>query len=136
MKNYKYIINGETFNVDVGERKDGITTVIVNNETYNVELIPELKEEKKSIIRKPDATQKKDESKNYLQDALRAPIPGTVIDICTNVGDSVKEGDTLLVLEAMKMNNNLTAEKDGVVREILTQAGETVKENTPLITFE
>ena len=48
----------------------------------------------------------------------------------------VKEGDTLVVLEAMKMNNNLTAERDGIVKAILVKEGEAVKENTPLITFE
>jgi biotin carboxyl carrier protein len=71
-----------------------------------------------------------------MQDALRSPLPGTVIEILAKSGQQVKEGDTLIVLEAMKMNNNLTAEKDGVVKSILVAEGEAVKENTPLVTFE
>ena len=59
-----------------------------------------------------------------------------VIEILAKSGQQVKEGDTLIVLEAMKMNNNLTAEKDGVVKSILVAEGEAVKENTPLVTFE
>ena len=71
-----------------------------------------------------------------MQDALRSPLPGTVIEIPVKTGMQVKEGDTLVVLEAMKMNNNLTAERDGIVKSILVGEGEAVKENTPLVTFE
>ena len=71
-----------------------------------------------------------------MQDALRSPLPGTVIEIPAKTGMQVKEGDTLVVLEAMKMNNNLTAERDGIVKSILVGEGEAVKENTPLVTFE
>ena len=71
-----------------------------------------------------------------MQDALRSPLPGTVIEIPVKTGMQVKEGDTLVVLEAMKMNNNLTAERDGTVKSILVGEGEAVKENTPLVTFE
>ncbi len=48
----------------------------------------------------------------------------------------MKEGDSLIILEAMKMDNNLTAEHDGKVKAILVEEGEVVKENTPLVTFE
>lgn len=46
---------------------------------------------------------------------FKAPMPGTVLDVCVASGASVKKGDTILVLEAMKMENNMTAQKDGVV---------------------
>ena len=129
MKKYKYIINDKEFTVTVGKRQDGIATVTVNDETYDVKVVPEQTVVKKTVVKKP-ATPVNTENKNYLQDALRAPIPGTIVDICA------KEGDTILVLEAMKMNNNLTADKDGIIKEILVQNGETVKENTALVTFE
>ena len=74
--------------------------------------------------------------KNDLQDALRSPLPGTIVDIPVKVGLEVKEGDTLIVLEAMKMDNNLTAERDGKIKAILVNEGDAVKENTPLVTFE
>lgn len=134
MKEYKYNIAGKEYVVAVGERTDNVTTVVVNGETYNVEAIPEPVVEKKVVL--PPPVVKKQEAKDDLQDALRSPLPGTVVGIKVKVGDEVKEGDALVVLEAMKMDNNLTAEKDGKVKAILVVEGETVKENTPLVTFE
>lgn len=134
MKEYNYNIEGKEYVVTVGERTDNVTTVIVNGETYNVEAIPEPVVEKKVVL--PPPVVKKQEVKDDLQDALRSPLPGTIVDIEVKPGDEVKEGDTLVVLEAMKMNNNLTAERDGKVKAILVQMGEAVKENTPLVTFE
>jgi biotin carboxyl carrier protein len=96
---------------------------------------PEPVVEKKKVVVKPVAA-KPSAGGDEMQDALRSPLPGTVIEILAKSGQQVKEGDTLIVLEAMKMNNNLTAEKDGVVKSILVAEGEAVKENTPLVTFE
>ena len=135
MKEYKYTISGKEYAVTVGERKDGVTAVTVNGETYDVALIPEPVVEKKIIVKTP-ATTPQSGKKDDLQDALRSPLPGTIVDIPATVGQEVKEGDTLVVLEAMKMNNNLTAERDGKVKAILISEGEAVKENTPLVTFE
>ena len=125
MKEYKYIING----------KDGISPVTVNGETYDVALVPEPKKERKVVVKAPASTPKTGE-KDDLQDALRSPLPGTIVDIPVKVGLEVKEGDTLIVLEAMKMDNNLTAERDGKIKAILVNEGDAVKENTPLVTFE
>ena len=135
MKEYKYIINGKEYTVSVGESKDGISPVTVNGETYDVALVPEPKKERKVVVKAPASTPKTGE-KNDLQDALRSPLPGTIVDIPVKVGLEVKEGDTLIVLEAMKMDNNLTAERDGKIKAILVNEGDAVKENTPLVTFE
>lgn len=135
MKEYKYTISGKEYAVTVGERKDGVTAVTVNGETYDVTLVPEPVKEKKVVVKAPAAKPQSGE-KDDLQDALRSPLPGTIVDIPAKVGQDVKEGDTLVVLEAMKMNNNLTAERDGKVKAILISEGEAVKENTPLVTFE
>jgi len=135
MKEYKYIINGKEYTVSVGERKDGISPVTVNGETYDVALVPEPKKGRKVVVKAPASTPKTGE-KDDLQDALRSPLPGTIVDIPVKVGLEVKEGDTLIVLEAMKMDNNLTAERDGKIKAILVNEGDAVKENTPLVTFE
>lgn len=135
MKEYKYTINGKEYAVSVGERKDGVTSVTVNGEAYDVALVPEPVVEKKVVVKAPVAKPQSGE-KDDLQDALRSPLPGTIVDIPAKVGQEVKEGDTLVILEAMKMDNNLTAERDGKVKAILVEEGEAVKENTPLVTFE
>ena len=67
---------------------------------------------------------------------MKAPLPGVVTEIKVNVGDEVSAGDTIVVLEAMKMANNLEAEKSGKVTAILVQVGESVMEDTPLVVIE
>ena len=136
MKQYKYQINGKKYEVSVETpAADGTIAVTVNGETYSVVREPEPVVEKKKVVVKPVAA-KPSASGDEMQDALRSPLPGTVVEILAKTGQHVKEGDTLVVLEAMKMNNNLTAERDGVVKAILVEEGEAVKENTPLVTFE
>ena len=136
MKQYKYQINGNRYEVSVETpAADETIAVTVNGETYSVVREPEPVVEKKKVVVKPVAA-KPTTGTDEMQDALRSPLPGTVVEILAKTGQQVKEGDTLVVLEAMKMNNNLTAERDGVVKSILVEEGEAVKENTPLVTFE
>lgn len=136
MKQYKYQINGNRYEVSVETpAADGTIAVTVNGETYSVVREPEPVVEKKKVVVKPVAA-KPTTGTDEMQDALRSPLPGTVVEILAKTGQQVKEGETLIVLEAMKMNNNLTAERDGIVKSILIEEGEAVKENTPLVTFE
>ena len=67
---------------------------------------------------------------------IKAPMPGLILDVQVKEGDEVKEGDYLLVLEAMKMENTLTAPRDGVVKAVSVQKGETVDKNQLLIEME
>lgn len=134
MKEFKYIINGNTYNVQVGDSTETTTEVSVNGESFIVEREQKPVVERKKVVAKPAA--KSSEGGDEMQDALRSPLPGTIVEIKAKVGDAVKEGDSLIVLEAMKMDNNLTAERDGVVKAILVEEGDAVKENTPLVTFE
>ena len=67
---------------------------------------------------------------------VKAPLPGTITAIKVKVGDTVKEGDTVVVLEAMKMENNLEAHCDGKVAAIEVAVGDAVKENSVLLTIE
>ena len=135
MKEYKYNIEGKEYVVSVGERTGNVTTVTVNGDTYSVEAIPEPVVERKRVVAAAPVA-KKPEEKDDMQDALRSPLPGTIVEIVAKVGDEVKEGDSLVILEAMKMDNTLTAERDGKVKAILVTEGEAVKENTPLVIFE
>ena len=67
---------------------------------------------------------------------IKAPMPGLILDVQVKEGEEVKEGDYLLVLEAMKMENTLTAPRDGVVKSISVKKGETVDKNQLLIEME
>ena len=72
---------------------------------------------------------------NVVNDII-APMPGLILDVQVKEGEEVKEGDYLLVLEAMKMENTLTAPRDGKVKSVMVKKGETVDKNQLLIEME
>lgn len=135
---FKYTINGKKYEVAVGTIDNDNVEVTVNGETYNVELEPKPQPKPRPVVKAPEAkvAQKTDSDGPNLQDALKAPLPGTIIDVLIKEGDEVKENQPLVILEAMKMNNNLVAERDGKVSKVFVEAGEAVMENTPLVAFE
>ncbi len=144
MKEYKYTINGTKYEVAIDNIEDNIATVIVNGETYKVELEKEAEpEKKKPVLGKPAVStasasdeptaEKAAVNKN---NAIKAPLPGVITDIKVAVGDEVQPGDTIVVLEAMKMANNLTAEKAGKVTAICVKIGESVMEDDALVVIE
>ncbi|MCK5372232.1 MAG: biotin/lipoyl-binding protein, partial [Cyclobacteriaceae bacterium] len=67
---------------------------------------------------------------------VEAPLPGTIFKIIAKEGDDVKKGQTILILEAMKMENNILAEKDGVVNKILVSEGDSVLQGDILVEIE
>ncbi|MBW2961472.1 acetyl-CoA carboxylase biotin carboxyl carrier protein subunit [Mesonia aestuariivivens] len=67
---------------------------------------------------------------------IKAPMPGLILEINVKEGDTVKEGDYLLVLEAMKMENALTAPRDAIIKSISIEKGQTVEKNQLLIEME
>ena len=142
-KEYKYTINGNPYEVTIGDIEGTTATVNVNGEEYKVEWEPEAEPEKKVVVRKPAAAPAPSPSEGGAQstaantnNAVKAPLPGVITSIEVNVGDEVKVGDTLLVLEAMKMANNIEAEKDGKVTAICVQPGQTVMEDDALVVIE
>ena len=68
--------------------------------------------------------------------AVKSPLPGVILDVKVNVGDTVKRGQTIIILEAMKMENNINADKDGKVTAINVKTGESVLEGTDLVVIE
>ena len=67
---------------------------------------------------------------------LEAPMPGLILDIQVAAGDKVKEGDALLILSAMKMENNILSPRDGVIRKVLVAKGDAIDKGQVLIEFE
>jgi len=67
---------------------------------------------------------------------IKAPMPGIIIGIEIKKGDKIKEGDTLLILEAMKMENAIISPKDATVKSVLVKTGDTVEKNKLLIELE
>lgn len=75
-------------------------------------------------------------SANQIINEVKAPMPGMILDVMAEVGQEVKEGDNLLVLEAMKMENTIMAPRDAVIKSINVKKGKTVSKNEVLIEME
>ncbi len=144
MKEYKYTINGNKYEVTIAGIEDNIANVVVNGEEYKVEMEKEPEPQKKKVVVKPVAQQPAEtqapaeggSARVNMNNAIKSPLPGVITEIKVAVGDEVKAGDTVVVLEAMKMANNLDAEKDGKVTAVLVKEGESVMEDTPLVVIE
>ena len=143
MKEYKYTINGNKYEVVVGDIKDNIATLTVNGEEYTVEMEKQPEPEKKKPVVKAVAATAAEPAQTggskaavNKANAIKAPLPGVITDILVAEGDEVKAGDTVVVLEAMKMANNLTAEKDGKVTAVCVKIGESVMEDDALVVIE
>ena len=145
MKEYKYKINGNPYKVAIGDIEDNIANVEVNGVAYRVEI----EASKAAVIKTVQASRPSAAPRTATGDkviakpqvagsskAVKAPLPGVVLSIPVKVGQAVKAADTVLLLEAMKMENAIHAGSDGVVKEILVNAGDSVLEGNPLIVIE
>lgn len=141
MKEYKYKINGEEYNVAINEVTDTTAQVEVNGTSYTVEW-QKPAAPKPVVVAKPVAPAAKPAAPaapaaaaagGY---AIKTPLPGVIIDIKVNVGDAVAKGQTVAILEAMKMENNINSDRDGKVASIAVAKGETVADGAILITLE
>ena len=138
MKEYKYTINGNEYKVTIGEIEGNIANVEVNGTAYKVEM-EQKAEEAKPVARpvaRPAVTPATRPATSTGKSAVKSPLPGVILDIKVNVGDTVKRGQTVLILEAMKMENNINADKDGKITAINVKAGESVLEGTDLVVIE
>lgn len=143
MKQYKYTIDGKKYEVTIAEIKDNVASLTVNGVDYKVEMEPQKEEEKPkpvvhhAALAQPSQAQEEAAAKKAsLRDAIKAPLPGVITEIRVSVGDSVKAGDVCVVLEAMKMANNLEAEKSGKVTAVYVQTGQSVMEGEPLVNIQ
>jgi biotin carboxyl carrier protein len=139
MKTYKFTISGNNYTVNIKSFEDNIAEIEVNGTPYTVEMEQEIKTTKTpKLIRpeKPVQMPPTEIQKGSGLSKITAPLPGTVFKIITNVGDTVKKGETVLVMEAMKMENNILAEKEGIVKKILVKEGDSVLQGDLLIEIE
>ncbi|MGL5937219.1 MAG: biotin/lipoyl-containing protein [Phocaeicola sp.] len=137
MKEYKYKINGNSYSVVIGEIDDNIAHVEVNGTSYKVEMEPKPKAAApKPVVRSVAKPVVPAARPAVAKGAVKSPLPGVILDIKVNVGDAVKKGQTLLILEAMKMENNINADRDGKVASICVSKGASVLEGNDLVIIE
>lgn len=141
MKEYKYKINGTEYVVAINKIDDKEAELEVNGTPFNVEILTEKKKPTPTIKRpqpvKPvEHVAAPQAASTGRSSAIKAPLPGVIIDILVNEGDQVKRGQKLLVLEAMKMENNINSDKDGTVKAIKVRKGDSILEGTDLVVIE
>lgn len=144
MKEYKYKINGNVYKVAIGDIEDNIAHVEVNGTPYKVEMEKAPKATVKPVVRPvstsapaaPSAPVVKPAAASGGKSGVKSPLPGVILDIKVNVGDAVKKGQVVIILEAMKMENNINADKDGKITAINVNKGDSVLEGTDLVIIE
>lgn len=137
MGNYKFKINGKAYDVTVGAIADGNASVTVNGTEYKVEVESGISSSAApaTTAPKPAQVQKTEPESAGAGKSVNSPLPGTVIEVCVKEGQTVKKGQKLVVLEAMKMENEIQAEADGTVTALLVKPGDTVLEGAQIATI-
>ncbi len=142
MKKFKFKIRGNTYEVEIKDFEDNIAQIEVNGTQYEVEV--EQKESARSktpkLVRSQVQTKRSDskikKTVSSKVSSVKAPLPGNIFKILVQVGDEVKKGDKIMIMEAMKMENNVLADKDGKIKSIKVKEGDSVLQNDVLAEIE
>ena len=115
-------------NVLSHDKKNKVFEIVINNNHYKVQLKDSFDE---ALIRLGVEHQEVDKD-----NAVVSPMPGKVVEVFVGAGDSVDEGDSLIVLEAMKMENIIKATKSGEVKHVYASVGDSVEKNCRLLVYK
>ena len=145
MDKYQYKVNGVDYEVEIVEIEGTTAKVTVNGKAFEVELNEPVKatpKPAKVVAPAPKAAPAASPAPASKPAAVAgegakvtAPLPGTITEVKVAVGQAVKAGETVIVLEAMKMQNNIEAETSGTVTSVLVGQGDAVMEGATLITI-
>ena len=132
MRNFSFTIHGNKYDVELKKFEENHASIEVNGTIYNVEVHKEIKQRitptlVRSAVPPPSRSDMKIR-KNIGQAvlAIKAPLPGNILNVFVSENDEVKKGDKILLYEAMKMENEVLAEKDGTIKSIKVNVGDTV----------
>lgn len=146
MSKYQYTVNGVDYNVEIESIEANTAIVTVNGKTFEIEMKQAFKAHPQPAKVETSAPQAAPAPKPASPVAapaaapatangtkVTAPLPGTITEVKVAVGDVVKTGDTVVILEAMKMQNNIEAECDGTITAVSVRQGDTVLEGSTLV---
>ena len=158
MTKYQYTVKGVDYEVEIQDIEGNIANVTVNGIPFEVEMKQPVKAGKQKVKlseeRRAEGSEerrvKSEESNSSSASAANtssaptaaadkpvvAPLPGTINEIKVKVGDKVNAGDTVVILEAMKMQNNIEAETSGTITSINVNKGDAVMEGDTLVTIK
>jgi len=143
MKNFKFTINGNAYDAEIIGIEDNIAEVSINGVAYSVEIDKKMLSVKTPKLVRTLAVPSTDSHPSVSKTAspsmpkgtgnIKSPLPGVILDLYVREGDMVKIGQKLLMLEAMKMENIINADKEGKVTSIKAGKGDSVMEGDILI---
>ncbi len=143
MKKFKLTINGNIYEVEIQNIEDNFADVDVNGTLYRVEVDKALQAAKTPKLVRSVSVPSTDSSPSLAKTSspsgpkgtgnIKSPLPGTILEIHVREGDTIKVGQRLLTLEAMKMENNINADKDGRIISLKVSKGDAVMEGDVLI---
>ena len=143
MKEYKFKINGNEYNVAVNSVSGNIADVTVNGASYKVEMenapaAPVQAVQPAAPVQTAAPTPapaKTTPAASGAAKAVKSPLPGVIISVNVNVGDAVKAGQVVAILEAMKMEIEIQAESDGTVAAVCVAKGDSIQEGDAIVTL-
>lgn len=145
---YRITIDGVTYDVEVGDVSSSPVQVIVDGVDYEVEIPDAPSASSKQAIptrpaSRPAPRQRLAErarpsptAASDSEDVVRAPMPGRIIRVNVSSGDSVTQGQAIIVLESMKMENTIASPRDGVVSQVHVSADDSVQHGQSLVELE
>ena len=140
MKSYRFKINGNEYNVNINSVEGKMASVSVNGTAYQVELeesavpVPAAPVQAAAPVSSVPTPAAKPAAPGSGK-AVTSPLPGVIIAVKVNVGDNVKAGQELAVLEAMKMENSIEATHDGTVTAVHVAKGDSILEGAAVVTI-
>jgi glutaconyl-CoA/methylmalonyl-CoA decarboxylase subunit gamma len=148
MKEYKYKVQGVDYEVNIKDIEGNVAIVTVNGKEFEVEMNHPFRPVQRSLSKPLISTPPPHTSSPVQTIAtpqlatktgtgikVKSPLPGVITNVGVTIGQQVKKGDVVVVLEAMKMQNNIEAENSGSVTSILVNKGDSVMEGTILLTI-
>ncbi|MBE0571339.1 MAG: biotin/lipoyl-binding protein [Ignavibacteriaceae bacterium] len=143
MKNFKFTIQGNKYDVKVLDVDENIAEIEVNGTLYKVEVDRKITPTKTPRLVRSVAVPSTESAPSQLKTSapaspkgagfIKSPLPGVILDVHVREGDKVAAGTKLITLEAMKMENNINADKAGVVKSLKVKKGDSVLEGDILI---
>jgi biotin carboxyl carrier protein len=148
MKKFDFNINGEDYQVHIKSIEGDTAELEVNGTPYSVKIKQEIKVAKTPIIVRKEAQSKQGDKRMVetltpvssgakpSSKTIKSPLPGSVVKVLVSEGSHFKEGDVLMVMESMKMENNILAERSGTIVKVCAPAGSAVLQDAVLFEIE
>lgn len=143
MKSFRFTIQGNKYDVNILNVEENIAEIEVNGTLYKVEVDKKIASSKTPKLVRTVAVPSTETTPSQLKTSaptapkgtghVKSPLPGVILDVYVKEGDQVKIGQKLILLEAMKMENNINADKEGTIKSVKVKKGDSVLEGDVLI---